>query len=173
MPNLFPFESNLSSPLTLSGDLERTGSNLILTFELTDPAHNLELPPAFRAEGPQVKREDGLWNDTCFEMFLRPARSRTYYEFNFALTPAWNEYIFSDYRTPQPPEACADFSLQYIHWDGRNLKIELKGANAETMFDISLNAVLKEKSGVKHYMALAHKGAKADFHLAENFILKR
>ncbi|MBC7419783.1 MAG: hypothetical protein H7328_03555 [Bdellovibrio sp.] len=173
MQNILPFQSILPTTLSLRGDLQRAGSKLVLIFEVIDSAGVLELPKAFCFDAHQVPRENELWNETCFEMFLRPQNETLYYEFNFSLKPAWNEYLFTDYRSPQPPQAANDIALKSMHWDGRLLKLELAGVNTNSNFDVSLNAVLKEKSGIKHYMALAHNGEKADFHLAKNFILKR
>jgi len=170
--NLIPFQN---SPLSLSlkGDIERFGLDLRLKFEIFDPHSLLNKSRAFQLTGDQISRKDGLWNDTCFEMFLRPTGGKTYYEFNFSLIPAWNQYTFQDYRKPQPPQESHFLRLRQMQWDGRKLLVDLYSPTPIPSFEASLTAVLKEKSGAKHYMALSHKGPKADFHLAESFILKR
>ena len=172
MQNLIPFQSQILS-LSLKADLQRLESKIILVFELSDAYKLVNAPQAFEINGDQVNREDGLWNETCFEMFLRPVGQKKYYEFNFSLKPAWNEYVFTDYRHPQPPTLSHDFALSRMQWDGQKLQVELADLHPQSNYEISITAIIKEKSGTKHYLALAHKGEKPDFHLADSFILKR
>lgn len=168
----------MTSSLKLQGDLLRAGESLKLIFELHDPENLCGLPGAFEQPGLMIPREQGLWNDTCFEMFLRPVGSPSYHEFNFSLKPAWNVYHFLSYRTPQPPMESHDFKIQSLKWDGGRLEVDLLGLNtrkdytASTPIQVGMAAVLKQTSGAKHFMALKHGGEKPDFHLAESFILK-
>lgn len=161
--------NNSTSDLKLEADVSRAGQSLKLVYKITDSKNLLNLPANFTTDD-KISREDGLWNDTCFELFLRPVGKKSYYEFNFSLKPAWNEYFFESYRSPQPPKQCQDISLKKIQWNGEFLEIELNGLNAEEKFEISLTAVLKEKSGVIHYMALKHAGNEPDFHHIDSFI---
>ena len=172
MKNLIPFQ-NSTNQLQVEADVKRFGTNLFVQFSLQDPELKLSYPPGFQILGKQVHREDGLWKNTCFELFLKPAGGQLYYEFNFSLNPAWNLYRFDSYRTPQHPQPNHDFSLRMMKWDGRILTLDLSSHYPIIEFSAGLTAVLKEKSGLQHYMALAHMGAKADFHLAESFILQR
>src|SRR4051812_5271916 len=48
-------------------------------------------------------RADGLWQTTCFELFLRPPRSEAYFEFNFSPSSQWAAYAFQGYRTDMRP----------------------------------------------------------------------
>lgn len=162
--------NNSTSDFKLEADVTRTGETLKLVYKILDAKNLLNLPTSFTAEGNAVSRVDGLWNDTCFEMFLRPKGQKSYYEFNFSLTPAWNEYFFESYRLPQPPKQCQDISLKKIKWSGDLLEVELHGLKPEEKFEISLTAVLKEKSGAIHYMALKHAGREPDFHHVDSFI---
>lgn len=172
MQSLIPFQ-NFSSSVALKGDIQRLGADLRLKFELSDPNRILGNFARFSLTGSQIPREDGLWNDTCFEMFLKPSGGKSYYEFNFSLKPAWNQYVFTDYRKPQPPTQSDEFRLRQVQWDGRILQIDLYSLKPIPSFEASLTAVLKETKGEKHYLALAHKGSKADFHLSDSFILNR
>lgn len=162
--------NNSTTDFKLEGDASRVGPALKLTYKIADLKNLLNLPTSFTADSNTVPRGDGLWNDTCFEMFLRPKGKSSYYEFNFSLTPAWNEYFFESYRKPQPPKQCHDISLKKIQWDGQLLQVELSGLKLEDQFEISLTAVLKEKSGALHYMAVKHAGTEPDFHHIDSFI---
>ncbi len=170
--NLIAFQ-NPGLPFELKADLQRENRGLQLIFELEDPEKRLNLPGAHIWQGDQVPREDGLWKETCFEMFLRPQGQKIYYEFNFSLLPAWNLYVFQDYREPQPPQRSEDFSLQSMNWNGNRLEISIQTPQALGGFEAGITAVLKEKKIPAHYYALVHLGPKADFHLAESFILKK
>lgn len=171
MHKLIPF-NNSTSDILLEAEATRNQSTIHLHYLIQDPKNGLALPAAFSLNENEIQREDGLWNDTCFEMFLRPEGENSYYEFNFSLKPAWNQYFFTSYRQPQPPKPCNDFSLKKLNWDGQNLKVELSGINFNKSCEVSLTAVLKEKTGAVHYMALRHAGPEADFHHVESYILK-
>lgn len=58
----------------------------------------LALPPA-AAPG----RADGLWQSTCFELFLLDPQSGAYREFNFAPSGQWAAYSFDSYRVGMRP----------------------------------------------------------------------
>lgn len=164
--------NNSTSDFTLGADVIRAGSSLHLIYKISDLKNLLNLPPEFTADEQKISREDGLWNETCFEMFLRPQSKSSYYEFNFSLKPAWNEYFFDGYRQPQPPNPCYDITLKKMTWDGQNLKLELLGLDPHEKFDIGLTAVLKERTGAIHYMATKHAGQTADFHHPDSFNLR-
>jgi len=158
-----------TTDIKLEADVTCDKKSLTIVYHIADLKNVLNLPPSFTSD-EKTLRVDGLWNDTCFELFLRPAGKKSYYEFNFSLTPAWNEYFFESYRHPQPPERSHDISLKKMQWDGQLLKIELDGINSDEKFEISLTAVLKEKSGAIHYMALKHAGSEPDFHHGDSFM---
>ena len=47
----------------------------------------------------QPERTDGLWKDTCFELFCGRADDGSYVEFNFAPTGQWAAYSFRSRRS--------------------------------------------------------------------------
>lgn len=166
---LSPFKyANPDFKLEADAILDR--STLRLVYTIVDSKNLLNLPKGFKSNGTSTPRVDGLWNDTCFELFLRPVGKSSYHEFNFSLKPAWNEYFFESYRLPQPPEQNHDIALQQLIWDGHRLEVELFGFNPSQKYEVSLTAVLKEKSDLIHYMAITHAGAEADFHHVDSFI---
>lgn len=162
--------NNVTTDFDLTGSAVLIGAKLKLTYKLLDPKNLLALPQAFTADPEAIARVDGLWNDTCFELFLRPVGKTSYHEFNFSLLPAWNQYVFSSYRNPQPPTASHDYTLESFSWDGTNLEIMLAGFFAQKKYEVSLTAVLKEKSGLIHYLAHKHTGSEPDFHHIDSFM---
>src|SRR6202171_3450778 len=49
------------------------------------------------------RRADGLWQHTCFEVFISPQGAAGYYEFNFSPQLDWAAYQFTDYRDGMAP----------------------------------------------------------------------
>ena len=169
MKTLSPFKyANPDFKLEADAILDR--STLRLVYKIVDSKNLLNLPQSFKSDEKTTPRVDGLWNDTCFELFLRPVGKSSYHEFNFSLKPAWNEYFFESYRLPQPPRQNHDIALKQLTWDGQRLEVELTGLNLSEKYEVSLTAVLKEKSDLIHYMAIKHAGPEADFHHADSFI---
>src|SRR5262245_49870077 len=66
---------------------------LRLRFRIEGDIGRLRLPPP----GP-ARRRDGLWQHSCFEVFLRPDARDAYYEFNFAPSCDWAAYRFGARR---------------------------------------------------------------------------
>lgn len=119
-------------------------------------------------------RADGLWQATCFEIFVRNGAGPGYAEFNLSPSERWAAYDFADYRggmrereMPRAPvcnwRAGSAFSLF-------DAAIPLGGLpELPTAFGAS--AVLEEADGTKSYWALAHPGEQPDFHHGDGFVL--
>jgi hypothetical protein len=125
------------------------------------------------APAPAVHR-DGLWQATCFEMFLGLAGTR-YVEVNLSPSGAFACYQFDGYRVgmrplalsrPEMMWACGDGALQLSTRIGSN---DLPWDQVEQM---GLSAVIEEASGAKSYWALAHPPGRPDFHDRSCFTLQ-
>lgn len=160
----------------LKADAFVSDSKIIFNFILIDPTNKFEKPENSQLHiENQIQIESGLWNHTCFEAFLKPVGTEQYYEFNFSFKPAWMVFHFERYRFPQPPTTSHDFQMQSMKWDSTNFKltVEITNKTKHKKFNIGLTAILEEKTGIKHYCALAHVGSKPDFHLSDSFTLMR
>lgn len=106
---------------------------------------------------------------------MNPVELPLYFELNFSLKPAWNSYVFKKYRDPQPPVPSLEFVLDSLDWDPfeSRLRVQIENRTNYKKFNVGLTAVLEERTGVKHYCALAHKGSQPDFHLIDSFNLIR
>lgn len=130
-------------------------------------AHLLELPSV-----AQPARRDGLWQATCFELFVRPAGGKTYHEYNFAPSGEWAAYTFDDYREGMRdlPLASAPLIVAQAQADRFDLSVTVP---PEALLDglplIGLNAVIVEEGGARSYWALAHAPEQPDFHHAACF----
>lgn len=144
--------------------LERQPGRFLISYIIGAPADALVLPiPAMPC------RKDGLWESTCFELFLRDAGPE-YLEFNFSPSGQWAAYGFSGYREgmrPLPLEAPP--IIEIGNQTGRyslSVALRLPGA-APPGFGIS--AVIEARGGARSYWALAHPQGKPDFHHADCF----
>jgi hypothetical protein len=174
MQRLKPFQGSLST--SIDAELSIQGSLVTIEYKIESPETVLGLPTESKPwSEKQVPRKDGLWATTCFEAFLNPVGSNSYFEFNFSLEPAWNVYEFTDYREPQPPKLSNGFSLKTYIWNDieNQLLIELENQTPYSEFNVSLTTVIEEKNHSKLYLALAHTQAKPDFHAKNSFTLKR
>ncbi|PLK27755.1 hypothetical protein C0V78_02675 [Novosphingobium sp. TH158] len=125
--------------------------------------------PAFAGRG----RADGLWQATCFEMFLRQPGSRSYIELNLSPSERWAAYDFAGYRegmAQRPMPRDADCTLRrggaMAFFDAA---VPLAGL-PELPWEFNLTAVIEEEGGHKSYWALAHAPGGPDFHHAACFV---
>lgn len=127
-----------------------------------ESAQALVLPP-FAGKG----RADGLWQATCFELFVMPAVSAGYSEFNFSPSQQWAAYDFSGYREgmaeramPRVPVCTPRRGQSVLIFD-----VALPVAALPPLpFGFGLTAVIEEEGGVKSYWAMAHRADRPDFH---------
>jgi hypothetical protein len=129
----------------------------------------LAIPPP----GP-VERREGLWEATCFELFVRPLSGDAYLEFNFSPSRAWAAYEFQSYRKGRRDLPLAPPTIE--RWG------DVTGYSLEAELDlivpwafpcrVGLSAVVEEADGTKSYWALAHPLGKPDFHHPDCFALE-
>jgi hypothetical protein len=143
--------------------------NLMLTYIVSGAEHQ-KLP-----EWTSPERRDRLWEKTCFELFVQPARAETYVELNFSPSTQWAAYQFERYR-----EGMRDFPLviePHIQRGdveaGYVIEVDLDLSQFPNLaLQIGLSAVIEEIDGTKSYWALAHPPGKPDFHHRDCFALE-
>lgn len=123
------------------------------------------------------ERRHELWQATCFECFLVDLASGAYLEWNFSPAGHWQLYSFSGYRrlSGEPevrdvPEVLgadsgAGLFQVAIPWQA---SIEMLQHPARVGF---VPTAVLSCGGEKSYWALAHSGAKADFHRLEGGVV--
>ena len=147
---------------------QSSGDSLRLTYVVSGDILRLTVP-----ESRPPARADGLWRTTCFEIFLRPAGSDAYREFNFSPSGEWAAYSFTGYRQgmttldqPRPPLITCARTAQRLEVDVQLQSPPLAQPNLRA----ALSEVLKHRDGQISYWALAHPAAKPDFHDAVGFV---
>lgn len=149
-------------------------SRLVLTYSVVGALSHVRIPPPAASE-----RRDGLWQQTCFEAFLRHLPDPAYYEFNFAPSSQWAAYRFHDYRSGM--EKADAVTAPRIEWemgkDGLQLTAvvdfdRLADLPGNRSLRLGLSAVIEETNGRKSYWALVHPSGNADFHHVDCFALQ-
>ena len=157
------------SAITVVGAIEQqTPATINVGFWLRDP-NQYVLWPELVAAHP---RQDFLWEQTCFEIFIGVKEEDFYREINLSPSQAWQAYQFEEYRYPEemPPQAAYDIDLnqlKHTHY-GLNVSLDLTDFMALnklkwTDLFLGLSAVLKTSQGDQYY-AMQHSSPQADFH---------
>lgn len=141
--------------------LARDANWLTLRWKV-DGAGALVLPPfAGRA------RTDGLWQTTCFELFVKAPDGESYAEFNLSPSERWAAYDFIGYRAgmaersmPRPPVCTPRRGSSVLIFDAAIPASALP----PLPWEYALTAVIEEEGGHKSYWAMAHPPEKPDFH---------
>ncbi len=125
-----------------------------------------------------ARRLDELWQHSCFEAFLQPDASDSYYEFNFAPSGDWAAYRFAARRAERaaPNVPAPRIAFRRLA-DACELSAELPLAAlpelaGAAVLHAGLTAVIEAEDGGLSYWALAHGGPRPDFHDPSTFTLQ-
>lgn len=160
-------------PLALTGTVDRRANNLHVRYVLEGPLKDLVLPEARR----DPHRVQGLWNTTCFELFLAAEGFPAYWEFNLSPSGNWNVYRFESYRQGMTEEE----SFASLPFDVRrggdsltlSLNVDLRRiVRREQVLDVAVSAVTQGRDSSLTFWALVHRGERPDFHRREGFVIR-
>lgn len=160
--NLEPHPAALPAQASaITGSVRLLPHWLRLRWKVED-AGRVIVPP-FAGKG----RADGLWQRTCFELFLRAPGAQGYVELNLSPSEQWAAYDFTGYRAgmagramPRDPECTVRRGGKVLIFDAA---VPLAGL-PPLPWDLGISAVIEEEGGVKSLWALRHAEGKADFH---------
>lgn len=166
--------SSCGSVRRIDASVARAGADaLSFAYRLEGDISQLRLPEAI---GPY--RQEGLWQHSCFEAFLRPDGGDAYYEFNFSPSGAWAVYRFSSHRTGRyvpelkQPQAEVRRGPDMLHLNVRICLDELPELAKAVAISAGLTAVIEDAKGKLSHWALAHGKARPDFHDPLTFKLR-
>ncbi len=168
--SLEPFSGEGLSDITIAGVVSRHFNTLSIQYELRADMAGIVLPA--RTEKPA--RRDMLWKETCFEMFIAPAGSESYREFNFSPSGHWNVYCFNSYRKGMMEDA-GFIELPFkVEKNREVLSLSLEIGTEIFMpgscpLDIGVAAVIRTGKDDNTYWALSHIGSGPDFHRRDSF----
>lgn len=148
-----------------------SGIGLQLNYCLQGNLQHLRIP---KTQPPAMT--DGLWEHTCFEVFIATEGDSAYQEFNFSPSGQWAHYVFSDYRQRRAWHSDHVYALDVERSDTdlqMNVIIPLHELalidNSKTV-QIGITAVLEAADGELSYWALHHPAKTPDFHHRDGFI---
>jgi hypothetical protein len=171
---LIPHPDSDDTPISvIQVDVVHDGSALRLNYSLRGDIERVMLP-----ERETPARADGLWQHTCFEVFVRGARSTEYWEFNLSPSRQWAAYRFDRYREGMTTEPGAGDPRVQVRSDGSEFRLsavlelsEIPALQGNDAWRLGLSAVIEDESGGKSWWALTHPSGKPDFHHPDSFIL--
>lgn len=160
-------------PVRVTGGIQRHLNTLFVHFQLDGRVEEVRIPPPSKIP----VRRDRLWEETCFEFFIGPKGSESYWEFNASPSGDWNAYRFSSYREsmreeeairslPTRIERGVDILLFSMECDLSLLHPAVEGIEA------GISAVIKPDAGEAFYFALTHPGIRPDFHRRDGFLIE-
>ncbi|GAC1451869.1 MAG: hypothetical protein PVS2B3_11030 [Steroidobacteraceae bacterium] len=124
------------------------------------------------------RRADGLWQHTCFEVFVAAAGDPGYLEFNFSPGLDWAAYRFAAYREGMTPAHLAQAPGLNVRRTADRLDVSatvhlagLGASFATPRLRVALAAVVEEDDGRLSYWALQHPPGNPDFHHPDGFAL--
>lgn len=168
----FPSRKPLPN-LSIAGDIDRNSNKIGIRYEVTGDLTEI----AIARPSNTPARQHQLWEETCFEFFLGIKNSEEYWEFNLSPAGHWNVYCFDRYRQGMQEEVAFNTLPFTFEKQADRLTLSLdvdldKIVGKEQLIDVAITTVIKQINGEVSYWALTHRGAEADFHLRESFIIE-
>jgi hypothetical protein len=148
--------------------------DLTLTYFLKGDITHLRISP------PRAPRKvDGLWQHTCFEVFIAERGQQSYWEFNFSPSGEWAAYGFKGYREGGPieddgldPGIVVRSAANSFELDALVRLDRLQTLRPRMPLRMGLSAVIEENDGTLSYWAFKHPPGKPDFHHPDSFALE-
>ena len=167
---LIPFESH-NHDLELHVQVARDQDKLTLKYSvLGKDAHKVDF---------DVHNQEKLWENTCFEFFVKDDRlGKNYYEINLASNLQNHGHYFSDYRSSGLGNELEKIDLQpsHIYFEKNELHFTLPLSNFKKLdtdhgIFLAISCVLKLNDETLYY-ALKHPYDKPDFHSPDGFCIE-
>lgn len=158
---LTPFSGAPEHRVTFT--VNNDGKTLICDYIISGNISQISL-----AEGRGGARKMYLWLDTCFELFIKPAGGKRYYEFNFASNGDYNIFQFDQYRGPLVESGAFSVCSRIITIDREHLhfraEITPTDCVASGEFAFLPTMVMKLVTGEEIFYASHHSHPNPDFH---------
>ena len=152
----------------------KQGRALKIVYTLNGAVDRLRVPPRRSA-----RRTDGLWQHTCFELFIAAQNDAEYYEFNFSPSGEWAAYEFRNYRDggaidsdDLEPNIAVQQSAETLELSAVLRADRLSGIAPEIRLSLGLSAVIEGLDESLSYWALKHSLGKPDFHHPDSFAVE-
>lgn len=144
-----------------------------IVFDVTGDPARLRIPAA-----SEPGKADGLWQHTCFEVFIATPGEEAYREFNFSPSEQWAGYAFSRYRERNTVADPSFTPRMQCRVDAGHLMLEvelpasaLPSVSTGVSLQVGLAAVIELADGSLDYWAVHHPAAQPDFHHRGGWVL--
>lgn len=171
---LVPFaQTKATEVIKLSVDFKIEAGACLFKFLVLGPVEKLAVP----AISPAPTRKEGLWNRTCFEVFISREGSTKYLEWNFSPTHDWCRLSFDDYRVPSKDPIKNHDAPKIISRRGKkefsldaHFSLEPYEAfwGASSKYEVGLGVVVEHQNGDRSFWAPSHLATHPDFHLRKS-----
>ncbi|NOT77866.1 MAG: hypothetical protein HOP07_02545 [Bacteriovoracaceae bacterium] len=172
--SLIPFDSRTQPDIMINCELTNTNETLFISYKMTGDLASINLGDGSSLHGRVI----GLWNKTCFELFLKNKKDQ-YFEFNFSPTFEWNAFYFEKKGDPLTEYAAQDkIVINVLHsLENFTLIAEIDKRHMPKDFftseiSVGITSVIKDKKDSMSYWALSHADQKPNFHHFESFKCK-
>ena len=154
-------------------DVARTPDAIAVTYALAGDLDAIRIPPP---AAPAIVH--GLWEHTCFELFVAADGTAAYHELNLSPSGAWAAFAFRGYRDGGPladaalaPQIVVRREAGRLLLDARVPLARLSPAYPGARLRLALTAVIEDAHGARSYWTLRHPAGRPDFHHRDGFAL--
>lgn len=171
--SLQPFPATTPLPrVEITCHIGRTPHGLTVRYTVMGQLADIVIP----AKEDHPFRRDGLWEETCLELFLAPNNRPCYWEFNLSPAGHWNVYRFTAYRDGMQEERAYTELPFLVEYQPKALTLTLDASLDQIIpsgvaIDAGICGVILDKTGQRTYWALNHRGPQPDFHRREGFLV--
>ncbi|RUM68464.1 MAG: hypothetical protein DSZ07_06640 [Sulfurovum sp.] len=158
--------------INIQANFEIDNKMLILEFTVSGEIKNYIFnKPCIQA------REDNLWKESCFELFIAHSNKPSYYELNISPSTNWNFYSFSNYKREMNEEK--NISEPFIDSSKMqeayklSFEFEFYEEFIEKELIFNLAVILLDTKGIRHFYSIHQREERVDFHDKEYWNLNQ
>ena len=152
------------------GDIVKDKNFLKIRYYIIGKLENISISKFKKDQ----ERKFCLWEDTCFELFIKSKKQNGYWEFNFSPSTDWNAFRFIEYRKDIKEEMQIDEIKVFRKLSESNLQVDViidlaKIKQLDEKLELAISAIVKDKDDKIYHFALIHNKDEPDFHDPNSF----
>ncbi len=151
----------LTASFRIQVDLKVNSSSLELQYHVKGPTDRVLWPKPVK-EGLWT---ENLWNESCFELFLKETQSSRYWEWNFSPSGHFWSMEFNEYRLrKENSEQLRPLKEIGAQLGPKDFKLQVILPVPRLPRELGVSAILKLSDGFTCHWALSHPTPRPDFH---------
>ncbi len=166
--HLIPFEKTAqTAKYKLLTELRLIPSGLALRYFVRGPIAEIHLPKPVKAGAYQ----EGLWEETCFEVFLQSEGSSSYIEWNFSPSGNYWNMGFSGPRIRDEQfSSLRPLKEIQVKFSETELQLEVEVPLIRLPCQLAACTILKFRDQSSSHWALKHADSKPNFHNPKSWV---